>query len=204
MISEQKAKEMEEHRHELSQNLHDGVLQNLVALNASLETQLLKKEDDGQINSQIHFIRNSINELRLLCGILRLDDDVPFEESIQHSLDAFRQTYGLSIKLGLACDTSIFTSVQKEHLLRILYESLSNSANHSDAKNILVTIADDGSGKYYFTIRDDGTKQTQTNSDSKNITHGLGLKSIKARAEKLGGHAEFTQDEDGWTVRVVF
>jgi two-component system, NarL family, sensor kinase len=75
---------------------------------------------------------------------------------------------------------------------RIAVEGIANALRHSTGQScrVAVTAGDD----LEVTVTDDGASPAQWRP-------GVGLRSIDARAEELGGTARAAPDVSGWTVR---
>ncbi len=74
----------------------------------------------------------------------------------------------------------------KQALLRILQEALANAARHSNASRASIRLKSDGS-EISLTVSDDGKGFSRDE-----VTSGIGLQSMRERAETLGGSMQVT------------
>ena len=72
-----------------------------------------------------------------------------------------------------------------EALYRAAQEALHNALRHAGAENIWIRLTEIGQ-EVVLSVEDDGRGL------SKEVEYGLGLRSMKARAEALGGRLELT------------
>lgn len=81
------------------------------------------------------------------------------------------------------------------HIVFIFKEALTNSLKHADCKNVYLNfnVTDH---KYLFELRDDGKG---LNGYSDNDFMGMGLKSMKDRARKIGGEIVISSDQNAGT-----
>ena len=82
-------------------------------------------------------------------------------------------------------------------LTRIAQEALTNSARHSGASRVTIALAEEPEGRLRLRIEDDGR-----GFDPEGVSHGIGLKSMRARAESLPGGAFALATAPGRGVRI--
>jgi two-component system, NarL family, sensor kinase len=75
---------------------------------------------------------------------------------------------------------------------RIVMESIANVLRHSTAHTVTITVA--ANGQLDLAIADDGTPPPAWRP-------GIGIRSLRDRAEELGGTACAGPVDGGWTVR---
>lgn len=202
-IAEAVVSAQEKERTEIGKELHDNVNQLLTASKLYIDAavndfenkQLLLKQASGFITNAIEEIRNLskvlhaplINELGLCESIKNLADDIMMVDDLQIVLriDEFSE-----VNLNENFKLTIYRIVQ-EQLTNILKHAKANSAFiilHSDAKNILVEVVDDGIGF-------DLSKKRQ----------GIGLSNIQSRVSMYEGDFKITSNHgEGSRLTVKF
>ena len=169
-----------------SQDLHDGVAQDLAALKLFIQNDEKEKA--------VYYSEQAFKEVRYLIDSTHLDFNKNFEEILQQTLKSFESNFG--IKTEFLCASHLiknFSSENQMELLRILQETLSNCSKHSQATLLTIKITDIGS-LIRFVIEDNGKGFTEEEinikkSDGKNH---YGLLNIRTRVEKLGGTVEIS------------
>ena len=77
---------------------------------------------------------------------------------------------------------------QAEALYRVAQEALHNALRHAGADNIWIRLMRNGQ-EVKLSIEDDGRGL------AKEVEYGLGLRSVKMRAQSLGGRLELTSSQ---------
>lgn len=194
-------------RERLSHDLHDGAIQSLYAVQLGL-TQSARDLSDlapatsrllGESRLSLDLV---IAELRQFLGQLRAEarPGVPAEFLVVLKSIVARLRPASRAAIELDCDQAVATALSKGQALQLaamVREALSNSLRHAEAKRINVRLlAVDGDA--VLEIRDDGR-----GFEPLQISEGLGLKSLRRRAELLG--TEFALESapgQGTVVRV--
>ena len=179
-----------------SQDLHDGVAQDLAALKLFIQNDEKEKA--------VYYSEQAFKEVRYLIDSTHLDFNQNFEEILQQNLKSFEVNFGIKTEFlyasnlikGLSADTQM-------ELLRILQEALSNCFKHSQATVLTLKITDIGSF-LRFVIEDNGMGFSDEEigakkSDEKNH---YGLVNIHSRIEKLGGTVEIS-GKGGTTIAIT-
>jgi signal transduction histidine kinase len=195
----------------LGYDLHDGPLQEIVALAEELRqaaTQIssvvpadYKQRVNGRFND-VHARLGALDEsLREFAHSIRSTTAVarPVAEAVQHELRSVENHTEIETELEVHGDLGSLSDSQKIVLFRVVQEALSNVRKHSDAKRVSVVlrskrtfvdvaVIDDGKGF------DPGALGTDR----------LGLSSISERVRLLGGAVEIeTSPGLGTTVRAT-
>jgi signal transduction histidine kinase len=180
-------------RHRLARELHDSVTQSLYSLTLLAEGwqrlaragRLESIEDSlaelGEIAQQ------ALKEMRLLVHELRppdLERD-GLLEALHQRLGAVEKRAGVEARL-IADDVVELPSVAEPELYRIAQEALNNALKHAAATSVVVRIGTD-SGRVELEVADDGCGFDPEAIDGQ---QGVGLVSMRERAEKLGGALE--------------
>lgn len=187
-----------EERQYLANELHDSVSGQLtgIAIQASLLEQALGDDPEAERAADLAgYVEEAQDQLRrILRGLL------PVEADELGLMAALRQ---------LARDTEAMTRVSCEftcegpvpvedrtvaaHLYRIAQEAVQNAVKHGDADRIVVTLAQ--AEELTLTVSDDGVGIGEEEPSS-----GMGLRTMRYRADLLGGDVDVAAREDGGTV----
>jgi signal transduction histidine kinase len=179
-----------EERSRLARELHDSVTQSLYSLTllagggqrlaragklANVEEYLV---DLGGIAQQ------ALKEMRLLVYQLRpaILEQEGLVGALQQRLDAVERRSSIETRL-LVDETLVLPTVVEEGLYRIIQEALNNTLKHASASYVTVRIYVQ-QGQVNLEVIDNGRG---FDYDNMSYTGGLGLVSMKERAEKLGG-----------------
>jgi signal transduction histidine kinase len=180
-------------RDRLARELHDSVTQSLYSL--TLFTQAARElAEAGNLERTQHNLARiadtagqALKEMRLLVYELRplALTDVRLVEALQHRLDAVEGRSGVQARLLLEVEEDVeLPATVEEELYRIVQEALNNALKHAHATSVTVRIvvpAD--SRRLEFEVSDDGCGFDLDAVEGKG---GLGLTSIRERADRLG------------------
>lgn len=169
-----------------SQDLHDGVAQDLAALKLFIQ--------NDEKSKAVYYSEQAFKEVRYLIESTHLDFNQNFEEILQQTLKSFEVNFG--IKTEFLCASNLIKSLAPEtqmELLRILQEALSNTSRHSEASLLTVKITDICSF-IRFIIEDNGKGFSEAEIAGKKSEEKkhYGLENIRTRVEKLGGTVEIS------------
>lgn len=176
-----------EERNRLARDLHDSAKQQALAASFELGTALALCERDPKTAKQHLVDANTLvdkvkEELANLVHELR-----PFsgeEQDLTGTLRDYAREWSLRNKIDLRMDIidDVTLSMEaREALFRIAQEALANVNRHSAASHVEVSLAQEV-GLVRLTIQDNGR-----GFNPEAVHTGLGLTSMKERAEGLGG-----------------
>jgi signal transduction histidine kinase len=184
----------EEERVRIARNLHDGPLQDLIALSFSVQAMSTNNQAGGM---DLADMRESIlklaGELRTVCNELRPPSTIRFglAKAIQYQSEEFRSKYPqLAIHLDLVKDEQTIPKEISAVLFRIYQECMNNVIRHAhateikirlrtDQHTVLLEVEDNGAG---FQPPDDWVELARQGH--------LGLVGMRERAEAVGGKIE--------------
>jgi signal transduction histidine kinase len=192
-------------------DLHDGPLQELVALaeevrTASTQISSVVPDDfrqrvRGRFND-VHARLFALDEsLRQIAHSIRSTTAVarPVADAVELELRALESATSIDVGMQVEGDLSDLSDSQKIVLFRVVQEALSNVRKHSDARRVSVALR----SKRTFvelTVTDDGCGFDPRLLD----TDRLGLSGISERVRLLGGAVEIeTTSGRGTTVRAT-
>jgi nitrate/nitrite-specific signal transduction histidine kinase len=182
-----------EERGRLARELHDSVTQSLYSLTLLAEAgqRLAKAGDIERAREYMHRLgeigQQSLKEMRLLVYELR---PLALREeglvgALNQRLDAVERRAGVEAHLVTEGKIALPEQVE-EALYRIAQEALNNALKHAAPTSVEVTIRADGK-RVELEVCDDGRG---FDADAAGSGGGMGLVSMRERAEKIGGTCE--------------
>ncbi len=179
----------DEERRRLARQLHDSVTQSLYSLTLMTNGWAAMSEN-GKLENPAESFRQlenlgvqALGEMRLLIHQLRPPtlEEAGLAGALQERLDAVERRQGLEAQLFIEGDLDRLPRQVEEELFHITQEALNNTLRHAEASNILVRlVVENGSAR--LTIEDDGRGFDLTHTNG-----GLGLTTMRERAESMGG-----------------
>ncbi len=173
----------------LAQDLHDGVGYHLTSLIAALEG------GTGQQRATAGELQHCLLELKLL-----VDGTVAHQSVLGHLANLRYRSQPLLDAAGIALHWEVDESDQLESLhgdtavqvLRVAQEALANVIRHSGARNVWLRCETaNGSAELVLEVRDDGQGLPSCHRARQLAASGApgghGLRSMRGRAERLGG-----------------
>jgi signal transduction histidine kinase len=188
-----------EERNRLARELHDSVTQSLYSL--TLFTQAAcELAEAGNLEGTRHRLARiadtaaqALKEMRLLVYELRpmALTDVGLVNALQHRLDAVEGRADVQVHLLVDEEDDVeLPAPIEEELYRIAQEALNNALKHAHAKSVTVRIVAPADGqRLQFEVSDDGCG---FDLDAVKDKGGLGLTSIRERADRLGAELSVT------------
>jgi signal transduction histidine kinase len=191
----------ETERRRIAADLHDGLGQSLSLLKLGIREALRQMGADApqkaveSVKQLIPKVEGALNDLRRVAMDLRpstLDD-----LGILPTLSWFvREFEGTNLKIRIEKHISVSEKDVPEPLklaiFRILQEAVNNAVKHSDAECITVSLHNED-GVLAFTIEDDGKGFDPGALASRGAARtGLGMQSMRERAELSGGNYAVT------------
>ncbi len=199
-----------EERSRLARELHDSVTQSLYS--ASLySVGALRYIDQGkfdQIGVYLNHIagltQQSLKDMRLLVYQLRSSELVKsgLLGAIQSRLDAVERRSGIEVSLQSQEITELPEQIE-ENLYWITIEALNNSIKHAQAAHLWIEI-EQRESDFVMVIQDDGIG---FDLDQPATPGGMGLQSMRERAERIGGKVEIRTSPGSGTcveIRLAF
>jgi signal transduction histidine kinase len=189
-------------RRRIAGDLHDGVAQSLAHLRMELEL-LARHAEEGAGDEPARLARvagSALQDLRATIAGLRRPLDGGLATLVEDHLTELDSASGprLSLQAGPLPDLD---PERTDDVLRVVQEAVSNALRHaraayvtvsltSDRDEVVVQVEDDGIGLQAHTVRPG---------------NGVGIRSMRERAERLGGSIDVTSDAgEGTTVHLRF
>jgi len=181
----------------ISRELHDEFGQILTAIGAMLaraerRTPAEAGADRTDLREIQEVTQSALEKVRSLSRALHpvVLDDAGFEGAVDAYLPAFEKQTGISVEYEKNGDRRELERNVAVHLYRILQEALNNVARHSQSLSARVSL-NYLPGKVVLEVQDRGIGFGKTQR------RGMGLISMRERAELLNGRVEFLDAEGG-------
>ena len=187
---------LEHERSRISKELHDGVCNDLLALEIEL------KNSGKNVDKQTAFLSKTRENIRHVSHELMPPafQYATIDEILSDYISHFHSSENIKIQYSQTENKDWNNIPQKTafEVYRITQETLSNSIKHAKANkiNISLTIEND---KLILEVRDNGTGFDQSGKNK-----GAGLNIISERVESIGGRLYITTDTKGTIVKAIF
>jgi len=206
----------EEERRSMRRNLHDDIAPRLAAmrLTSSLAVDWIRKDPNKAIEIMDKFkqdIGDTVEEIRGIVYDLRPQalDELGLKGALQQRIEQIRHIHQvkniapsppLTIELEAPNQLPILPAAVEVGAYRIVTEALTNVAKHAAADFCRVLIAvDEEDAALLLEISDNGIG-IEEKSGPPEAGGGLGLYSIRERAEELGGTCRISRTKAGGTL----
>jgi signal transduction histidine kinase len=192
----------ERERRRLAIELHDETGQSLAAVLMGLR-RLEEAGDLAAVRTTVAELRetvvNAVQELRALAVELRPKalDDFGLAPALDRLIDTYSRRTGLEVESHLAGLEPRLSEPVESALYRIAQEALTNIAKHAGASAVSIVTRRDGE-RLTMIVEDNGT-----GFDAAAPAEGLGLVSMRERAELLGGSLRVESTTEHGTTLVV-
>jgi len=164
-----------EERRRIARELHDGVAQELAYIVA---------ESSGSLAAAAE---RALDESRRAIAALTRPVDEPLEVALVQAAEEVAGRVGVQLRIEVGRGAQVSPD-EREALIRIVREAITNAGRHGGAENVSVELAN-GNGTL-LSIADDGsgfdTRHTRVG--------GFGLVSMRERTEALGGRFKLSSD----------
>ena len=190
----------ENERVAISRELHDDLGQALTAVKIDLGMIKQKLQDDDlvrRMNKVTALVSDTIKTVQRITAQLRPDiiDDLGFMAAIEWYTKEFSGRTGIEILLELDEEIEISSGLALT-LFRIMQESLTNIARHSEATKVEIGVRQ-LENSVLFHISDNGKG---ISDDEVNSKKSFGIMSMKERAASAGGSFDISSPLEGGTV----
>jgi signal transduction histidine kinase len=170
-----------------------------------LRTQLSTRQTEdvtALLDDTVGLIADTTTSIREIASNLRptVLDDGGLLPALAGYAQQFTQRTGIVVHLNTKDAKSPLSPAVQSSLFRIVQEALTNCVKHAKAKNVTIDLSTERGHLVSLMIADDGTGfdlERQT-------TAGLGLLTMRERAEFLGGRFSLeTKPGQGTRIRVL-
>jgi PAS domain S-box-containing protein len=193
----------EAERNRIARDLHDHLGQQMTGLRLKLESiKSFAAENtsvvDG-IDQACHQALQIDTDISLLAWELRPVslDSHGLSESLASFVREWGQSHGITAEFQCVSQNGRLAPDIETNLYRIAQEALNNILKHADAREVSVTLNQNGR-EAVLVVEDDGRGFDPEKTGS-NSTGGLGLVGMRERATLLGGRLEIESHDGGGT-----
>lgn len=185
----------EEDRKRVAQDLHDGIGQSLSAVKFMVERALKGACSEPKgchmevLKSVVPVLQQSVEETRRICMGLRPStlDDLGLIATLKWFCREFQiSSPQVQVDLTIGLEESQIPDQLKTNIFRIIQESMNNVAKHARAHRVAIDFCP-SEGQLTLTIEDDGVGFDTTRRKETDRSGGLGLASMRERAEQCDG-----------------
>lgn len=186
----------------IGQELHDGLCQNLVAIDCAaaclrtdLSSRALPEADAASVIQKM--LRNAVVEARSLArGIFPVQVDAEgLPAAIEELVTRSNQLHQTPATLAVHGDVTVADPQAAMHLFRIAQEAFGNAVRHAKAGHIDITLSRD-TQNLTMMIADDGCGFSLNGAPPK----GMGLRTMDYRARLIGAKLEVESQPQGGTL----
>jgi len=196
----------------IARDLHDGlgqVLTGVSFLAATVEGHLRAEGSAhaDELERIKEHVQEAISQARELAHGLHpvnIESD-GLVKALVHLADSVEATYGVSCSFVYNRLILIEDHTMAAHLYRIAQEATSNAVRHGGASEVAISLQDtaeenggsgDAPGPIVLSIMDDGAG---ISDEALQQSDGMGLHTMRNRAQRIGGTLEVGRDPDGGT-----
>jgi signal transduction histidine kinase len=184
----------EDERKRLASDLHDGIIQSLIAIWYRLQRitpsgEGTPQEWFGEIFDLTDLLSEQIQEIRRILYDLRpiILDNYGLIPAMESYINTFQEQNNLAAKLFIRGQETKLDSKVEITFFRILQEALTNISKHAQANMVEVTLTFTET-RVTLEVNDDGIGMDNSSpGESRHNRKGLGLASVYERALLLGG-----------------
>jgi len=205
-LNERLMKAQEQERIRIAGELHDGVMQQMLAMTMMLGTAKRRIAADSEARPTLDKISDKLvevgSEIRRMSHDLHppILQEAGLSQAMRAYCEQFSASSGISVVCGTGDGLDALSRGAALALFRIMQEALGNAAKHAQASRISVQLMRAG-GAVMLSVSDDGTGFDRSLLST---AGGLGLIMMRERAGQLNGTFEFnTAPGRGTTIKVV-
>jgi signal transduction histidine kinase len=202
--------ELEEERKQLAREIHDQVIQDLLAVSYELEEIGARDGTATSLQSELLGIRGSIrdlvDDLRHICRNLRPPtlDSLGLGPALESYTREWAEHSGIAVKLSLDARLKRLPESIELSIFRIVQEALNNVRKHAAATVVEITLQHTSPRTLMLSIADNGCGLGQDFDLAALPTQGhYGLLGISERVALLGGRFKVQNHAPGGTLLQV-
>ncbi len=197
-------------RRRIARMIHDVTAQELVASKLYLENALNDVERSRNFCASgvkaLDHLEHSLSEIRTLSYLLHPPDlaEFHFAHAVHLFLKGFAERTGIQVVFDVVARLPAILPDAERVLFLIIQEALTNVYRHSGSKSAVVVMRLTND-KLVLEVTDNGRGFPACFIEGKPSTApGVGIVSMRARANRYGGTLTIQSDKYGVTLRVVF
>ncbi len=195
LLSRKLVSVQEEERRRLAASLHDRTSPNLAAIKLNLSTifDTLPLESDVRLEMLLEDTRGLLDDTNASIREISTDmrptvlDYAGLKTAVEGYAHQFSRRTGIPVRVDIGPLDRSSSPETETVLFRIVQEALTNCAKHANAGQVEIVLGYDGP-RLCLTIADDGSGFDTEDLGSPAGAAGLGLLTMRERAEFAGGH----------------
>lgn len=193
-----------EERRRVARELHDGAIQNLVAvalnLNSLREAAACEPIVHNKVDESVQLLQQCTNELRTLSHLLHppLLEELGVVRTLGGYVDGFSKRSGIHVKLEVEPGLGRLDFDVELAIFRIVQEALANIHRHSQSSTASIILVHEEDG-VVLEIADRG-RGIPKGADGT----GVGIAGMRERVRLLQGRLEIKTGTSGVTIRAIF
>jgi signal transduction histidine kinase len=168
-----------EERRRIARDLHDGLAQELAFIANRTRELSLGPVTRTALQQVASAAQRGLDESRRAIQTLTTISDEPFDVALVQAVEEVADRLGANVEIE-AEPAPEMTSEQREQLLRIVREAVTNASRHANAD--LVRVQFTNGGPLHLRVEDDGAGFDVDDTDG----HGFGLVTMEERALAIG------------------
>lgn len=183
----------EEEKKRLGADIHDTITQTLTAIGyKALVCQALIVKDlprlEKELNGLVHDINGALKKSRSIISELRpkILDDLGIVAALQQAIDNFKEDSGLAVLFDCPKTMNINPDAGIA-LYRIVQEALRNIHKHAGASQVAISLVVEEENQLSLNVEDNGRGMAANPPPQTDSHSGMGLLTMRERAEDLGG-----------------
>jgi signal transduction histidine kinase len=183
----------EEEKKRIGADIHDTITQALTAIGyKALLCQALINKDlprlEEELNRLVNDINGALRKSRSIISELRpkILDDIGIVAGFRRAIASFKEDPGMSVDLNCPEILRVHPDVGIA-FYRIFQEALHNIQKHAQASHVVVSLSIDSRNRLCLVINDNGRGFACDSDTQFPRNSGMGLLTMRERAEDLGG-----------------
>jgi signal transduction histidine kinase len=169
-----------EERRRLARDVHDGLAQEIAFIGRNVRLLREQGAEPQLVDRILRGVARAQEESRRVIGALAANSAEPLEVALATAAREAARRYGATVDIDLA-NGIVLSPREREAVLRIASEAVSNAARHSGAETLRLYLERLDEGMRLGVV-DDGD-----GFDEDEPKRGFGLVTMKDRADALGG-----------------
>jgi signal transduction histidine kinase len=176
----------EDERRRIAQDLHDDVNNSL----AAIRNMVIRKDEPARIEKEIDHL---IDRVRTIShDLMPLEfDELSLNEAIEHTVDKFQDHPSLALAFNYTGKVMPLKPFYELVIYRIISELITNVLKHAQATQALIQLMYQADS-LIVTVEDNGTGMKNSNAEE-----GIGLRSIRRRADYIHAQLKIESDDKG-------
>ncbi|HEX4166436.1 MAG TPA: PAS domain S-box protein, partial [Bryobacteraceae bacterium] len=193
----------DDERRRIAQDLHDSTAQLLASLTMNLSVvnesaHVLDPRAERALAESESLVDQCLREIRTVSYLLHPPelDHLGLQSALARYVDGFIQRSGIQVELDVSPDLGRLPQELEVAIFRIVQECLTNLHRHSNSHTGSIHLTRTPA-ELMLEVKDEGEGMRG------NATLGIGIASMRERAQQFGGRLEIVSQDVGMKVKVV-